>query len=429
MSARRTLLTNIFSLSGIQVVNYALPVLTVPYIVRVIGPDYYGLVNFAQAFALYFVIIVNYGFDLSATREVSLYRDNKEKLSVIFSSVIITKVILFIITLLIFTPLVFLIPKFKDSFIIFLFAYLIVIGNVALPVWLFQGLEKLARLALFNLIIKLSYAICIFLMITKESDYILIPLVLSLSQIMVGVVAFLYSVKVIRISFIFPEIEEVKKAFKSGWNLFLSFISMNLYTTSNIVILGLFCSNSNVGYFSASTKVIGVIQSLVLLPINQSFFPRLSNILSNSRHEGIGLLKKLTFVIGVTMFFISILLFSFSDLIIKVVFGSKFLEASYSLRIMAIIPFFIGLSNIFGIQGIINLKMDKQFLVSTLIGALISILLNLLLVPIYFEIGTAISWLITEVFICISFLITLLRSDINPFDWRFLKSLNFRNKM
>ena len=426
MSNRKSLLKNLFSLSGIQVINYIVPIIVVPFIVRIIGPESYGLVNFAQAFAAYFVLIVNYSFDLSATREISVNRNNKQNLSRIFSSVIIAKLLLFIITIVIFFSLVLLIPKFHHNIAIFAFAYLLVIGNIFLPIWLFQGLEKLARLSFFNFLIKISYAVSIFLLIRDKSDYFLIPLIFSISQIIVGIAAFYYSIRFFQISFFLPNMNDIKKTFIEGWNLFLSFISISFYTTSNIVILGLFATNLSVGYFSASNKIISVVQSLILLPINQAFFPRVSTLINYSKKDGIILLKKLTFIIGLVMLFASTIIFIFSDLIIKIVFGSTFIDAVDCLKIMAFLPFIVGLNNVFGIQGMINLKMDKQFMILISIGALISIVLNFILVPIYFETGTAISWLTAEIFLNISFYFVLLKSKINLFDWKYFKSLVFK---
>ncbi len=422
MSNRRILFTNLFSLSGIQAVNYIIPVLVIPYVVRIIGPDYYGLVNFAQAFVLYFVLIVNYGFDFSATREISVNRENKEKLSNIFSSVMLAKAALFFISLMVFLPLIILVPKFNHDIELFIFAYLMILGNIFLPIWLFQGLEKLARLSVFNLIIKTVYAVSIFFFIREKEDFLLIPLILSISQVIVGAAAFLYSIKTFHISLLFPGIEEIKRAFKDGWNLFLSAVSINLYTTSNIVILGLFSTNLNVGYFSASNKIISVVQALLLGPMNQAFFPRISSIINYSKSDGIAFLKKLTFAAGIILFITSLLIFIFSDLIIRIIFGSKFTDAAVCLRIMAFLPFIIGLSNVFGVQGMINLKMDKQFLILTFIGALISIVLNLFLVPVYSENGTAVSWLITEIFITVSFFVVLLKNRINLLDWKYFKT-------
>lgn len=428
MSKRNTLVKNIFSLSGIQVINYIIPVLIVPYIVRIIGPSSYGLINFAQGITAYFIIIVNYSYDLSATREVSLNRNNKDKLSEIFSSVLFSKIILFLVTSLIYFPLICLIPRLKTHFILFLFSYLIIVGNILLPIWLFQGLEKLSRLSIFYFLVKLLYALLILTLIRDAKDYILIPLILSISQLVVGFTAFLYAIKIFKVSLIFINKNQIKKSLTNGWNLFLSSISTNIYASSNIVILGLFSSNLNVGYFSAASKIIIVIQSLLLVPMNQSFFPRISNLMNNKKEQGIIVLKNLTFFVGIIMFFASLLIFLFSDIIINIVFGSKFIYASQTLKIMAFLPFVIGLNNVFGIQGLINLKMDKQFLIVTFVGAMISIVLNLILVPIYFENGTAISWLLTEIFIMVSFFITLRKNNILLFDWEYFKSYLTRLK-
>jgi O-antigen/teichoic acid export membrane protein len=422
MSARRTLLTNIFSLSGIQVVNYALPVLTVPYIVRVIGPDYYGLVNFAQAFTAYFILIVSYGFDFTATREVAIYRDDKEKLSEIFSSVIAAKVLLFLLTLFIFLPIVFLIPKFRADIEIYVYAYLVIIGMVLMPTWLFQGKEKLARLSLFNFFIKLLYAVSIFIFIKNRNDYLLIPLIFSVAQIIVGGTSYVYAVKVFGVSMKFTRLKNISSALKDGWKLFLSTVSINLYTTSNVVILGILGSNLSVGYFAAAGKIITVIQGLLLMPMNQSFYPRVASIMNESKEKAIILLKKLTVSVGLIMFLASVIILIFSDFIIRIVFGGKFMEAAECLKIMAFAPFFIGISIVLGNQALLALKMDKYLLIITSVGAGLSISLNIILVPVFLQNGAALSWLITEFFIMICFYLVLLKKKINLIDLRVIKS-------
>ena len=105
---------------------------------------------------------------------------------------------------------------------------------------------------------------------------------------------------------------------------------------------------------------------------------------------------------------------------VKLVFGEQFLEAATCLRIISFIPFITGLSNIFAVQGLLNLKMDKIFLIITFIGALISIVLNFLLVPRYRENGTAAVWLITELFITFVSYIVLLKNNINLLDFKYL---------
>lgn len=425
MSPRKVLLTSLFSLSGIQIVNYVVPIITIPYIVRIIGPDNYGLVNFAQAFAAYFLLIVNYGFEYSATRDISINRNDKKKISEIFSSVVMAKFLLFLFTLLIFLPIVFFDPAFRANFEIYIFSYLIIIGNIFLPVWLFQGLEKLPRLSAFNFFVRMIYAALIFIFITEKDDYLLIPLIVAVAQFVVGVSSFIYSIKVFEITFTFSKWEDIKHSLKEGWKLFLSNISISLYTTSNIVILGIFSTTLSVGYFSAASKIVGVVQTLLLGPMNLVFFPRMSSVINDSLERGVVILKKLTFIVVILMFFASLFILIFSDPIIRIIFGKEFAEAASCLRIISFLPLIIGLSGVFGVQGMLNFKMDKLFLAITFIGAVISIGLNFYLVPLYSEIGTSLSWLITEIFITSAFFITLLKNKINLMDFGFLKTTKF----
>ena len=136
---KKRLLSNFFSLSVLQAFTYILPLLTLPYLVRNLGIDKFGLVMFSQAFIMFFSILVDYGFNLSATREISIHRDNKEKITEIFSTVIMIKVILIIVSFLILSILVFSFEIFLNNYKLYFFTFLMVIGQALFPVWYFQG--------------------------------------------------------------------------------------------------------------------------------------------------------------------------------------------------------------------------------------------------------------------------------------------------
>ena len=133
-NTKKRLLENFFSLSLLQAANYILPLITIPYLVRVLGPEKFGLVSFAQAFIQYFVFLTDYGFNLSAVRKVSIYREDAKKISQIFSSVFVIKFLLCILSFSILASLVFSVDKFRSDWELYFVTFGMVVGNLLLPI-------------------------------------------------------------------------------------------------------------------------------------------------------------------------------------------------------------------------------------------------------------------------------------------------------
>lgn len=415
----KILLKNIFSLSILQFANYVLLLITIPYVVRVIGPDKFGLISFAQAFATYFLLVVNYGFDLSATREILSNRDNKNTLVRIYSNVLFTKAFLFTLCTLIFTSLIFLIPKFRENILVFIVSYLIVAGYVLFPTWLFQGLEKLYITSIFNFIVKLLFTIGIFIFVRNKNDFYLVPLLMSLGQIFAGTLALMYSLKLLDWKINMPRLEDIFRELKNGFSVFISLVFINFYTISNTFILGFFAPHENVGYFVSGSKLVLVFQTLVLAPLAQSLYPHVGKILRNDLNRGIEYIKKFSVIVTALTLPASIFLLIFAPILVKVFLGDQYLPSINVVRILSFFPFIIGLSNLYGIQTTLNLKMDKDFFKVVMGGSIINLLLNVLLDHKLAEIGSSVSWLITEIYITSAFIILLEAKGIKIIDFKF----------
>lgn len=144
------------SLLSVQGVNYLLPLITLPYLLRVLGPEKFGVVAFAQAFVQYFVLFTDYGFNLTATKAISIYRDEKKSIRNLFYNNVDKDFIngfSFIVLILI----VFSVDKFKIDWNIYISTFGIVIGNVMFPIWFFQGMENMKVVSILNAISKIIF--------------------------------------------------------------------------------------------------------------------------------------------------------------------------------------------------------------------------------------------------------------------------------
>jgi PST family polysaccharide transporter len=305
---KKRLLSNFFSLSILQVFTYILPLLTLPYLVRVLGVDKFGLVMFAQAFIIFFNILVDFGFDLSATREVSIHRDDKEKLTEIFSSVMSIKVMLIFVSFLILTIVVFSFEKFLNDWELYYLSFLVVIGNAMFPIWYFQGIEKMKYITIVNITSKLIFTILIFVAIQEPSDYIYIPILNGFGFIIGGIISLWIVYKNFNQSFIFQKYIVLKMYFIDSSQFFLSRVSVTIYTSANVFVLGLFTNTTMVGYYSIAEKLYQAIQGFYG-PVTQVLYPYIA------KAKNIKLFKKLfTYIVLINMLGIFLLYFLSQDI-------------------------------------------------------------------------------------------------------------------
>ncbi len=408
---KKRLLSNFLSLSILQGANYILPLITLPYLVRVLGAEKFGLIMFAQAFIQYFVTLTDYGFNLSATREISIHRDNKEKVSEIFSSIMIIKFGLLILSFILLTLIVFSFEKFRKDWIIYYLTFGIVVGQVLFPVWLFQGMEKMKYITFLNILSKLLFTVAIFIFIHKTSDFIYVPLINSLGFITAGIIGLWIVFKTFNITFKYIGRNILIHHLKEGWHIFISSVAINLYTVSNTFILGIFTNNTIVGYYSAAEKLIKAIQGL-LIPVSQTIYPYISKLINESLKKAILFLKKMLILIGSISFLFSLILFLFSEEIVNIVLGYQYKESIVVLKILAFLPFIVALSNLFGIQTMLTLNYKKAFSNILVSASIINILLAFILVPLYKHIGISFALLISEIFVTVTMFLYLQKKGI-----------------
>ena len=313
---KKRLASNFFSLSVLQIFSYVLPLLTLPYLVRVLGVETFGLVAFATAFITFFNILVDYGFNLSATREVSIHRENKDKITEIYSSVLSIKFILIFVSFVILSFVVFTFEKFSSHALLYFITFISVIGQALFPIWYFQGMERMKYITIINIFSKVVFTIAIFVFVHEESDYLMVPLLTGLG-ILIGSLYALYIIKKdFNQSFVWQNIETMKIHFKDSSQFFLSRVSVSIYTSANAFVLGLFTNNTMVGYYSIAEKLYMAIQSLYG-PITQALYPYVA------KERNIKLFKKIFYsVVGLNILGV-VFLYFFGEYIFAFLFTKE----------------------------------------------------------------------------------------------------------
>ena len=397
---KKVVLENFASLSTLQGINYLLPLLVLPYLVRVIGPEKFGLIAFAQSFIQYFMIITDYGFSLSATRKISLCR-KKEEASTVFSSVMTVKFILASLSYLVLLVLINTIPKFRSDWLLYLFSFGAVIGNTLFPVWFFQGTEKMKYIAIINIAGGLIYAGSVFIFVRTPADYLLVPLLNSLFFIITGIFGLYVAFKEFSLEFIFQSYSDIKLELKTGWDIFISTIAINTYTTTRIFAVGLLTNNIITGYYSIAEKITGVIQTFPLASLSQAIYPRLSNIFAKSKRRAQNLMQKVQHSTTLAYLLAIPVIFFISPLIVKIACGKIFPEVVLSLKMLLLSIFFIS-ANAFKVQFLLVCGRPDIYSRIHILAALLGLPLIFIFICYFSFLGAAAATITIEAIIFIS---------------------------
>jgi len=333
-SKYKKLTSNFSYLVIIEAINKILPLLVVPYIVNILGIEKYGILAFSLAIIMYFKILTTYSFDLTATKYISQYREDKDKISQYYWTVLFTKFFLLLISFSILIISLTLFETLNQERVVLLFTFLMVIGEVMTPLWFFRGIEEMKYVAYLSVITKILYTASIFLIIKNENDYPIVALLSSLSHIIVGVIALYYIYRKFNITFYRPKLKEILYLIEEGKDIFLSKLSVSLYSTTNNILLGFLAGYTAVGIYSIANTIYGAFLQLVYV-YNTVVYPYLAKYLKD-KQEFLIQAKKLLALYIILLIISSILLYSSSEFIIELLFGKNNKETIEVLNIMAL---------------------------------------------------------------------------------------------
>ncbi|HOW42387.1 MAG TPA: flippase [Candidatus Omnitrophota bacterium] len=382
---RRLVLHNFLSLSTLQAINYVLPLLLLPYLIRVIGPEKFGLIAFAQAFVQYFLILTDYGFNLSATREIALCKEKNDKVCAIFSSVMTVKIALAVISCVLLLLIVRFIPRFRHDWLVFVLSFGIVIGNTLFPVWYYQGTERMRHIAKLNIIAGLIITALIFIFVSSPEDYLRIPVIYSGVSIITGIIGLRMVFRKFGVFFVFQAYPDIRQQIKSGWNIFSSIVAINAYTATRIFAVGLLTNNMFTGYYSIAERMAQIVQMFPLASLTQALYPRLSKIYQRNRKKAWELMLRIQQVTtGISSVSIP-LIYVCAGLITGWICGKPYPEVILTFRLLLLSVLFVA-ANAFKVQFLLVCGKTRNY-------ARIHITAALFGLPLIFGCIYAFSWL------------------------------------
>lgn len=396
-AGRGRLFSNMVSLSFLQATNYIVPLVALPYLVRALGDDRFGLVMFSQAFIQYFMIVVDFGFELTATREISIHRNNREKLSEIFSAVFTLKIILMVLSLMLMTSVVFSIDQFRREWALYYLSFGMVIGQMMFPIWFFQGIERMRYIMVFNLLAKIVFTGLLFVFIHRPEDYHWYAIVNSGGYLLAGIVSFIVALRLDLFRIVPVSSQLLFEMFKKTYNVFLSNVGGSLYMTATPLVLGLVTGrNDLVGYYTVAEKAVRGIRYSVT-PVTQALFPYLSlRFLKESPRDSVSALYKIVRYLSPLLFLMVIVVFVFANDMTRILTGGTNPSTVLNMRIISGILLVGTVNNVLGVLGMINLGMEPQFRNSILFCGAFNLLASFLGSFFFLDVGAALSLLATE---------------------------------
>lgn len=382
----KTVFANFGYLSLLQIAGYVFPLITMPYLARVIGADGFGKIAFASAVVVWFQTVVDWGFNLTATRDVAQYRDDREKVSQIFSNVLWARCLLMLISGVVLLGLVAIVPYFRENVAVILITFLMIPGYILFPDWMFQSLEKMKYTTIFNLLMKLLFTFAVFIFINKREDYVIQPLLSAISYFICGIGALYLILHKWGYTLYRPQWKEIIKTIKGSTDVFINNIMPNFYNSFSVLLLGFFGGPVANGLYEGGNKFPTIFYQFQSV-LSRAFYPFLARRLD--KHDFFAKLNMSIAIIG------TVLIIIVSPWVIKIILGKEFENSIIVMQILSASLVFLSMNFTYGTSYLIIIHKEKPLKNLTFVSSIIGMCVSFPLIFYYSYIGAAIT-----VFIC-----------------------------
>lgn len=378
--------------------NYIFPLLTYPYISRVLGVSNIGICNFVDNIIDLAILISMMGTTILGVREIAINKGNHRSLDNAFSSIFLLNAVFTLAALIILGIVSLTVPELNGYRHMLSIGMFKLVFNFLLFDWFFRGIEEFRYITIRSIIVRLAYVLAVFIFVRNQDDYVVYYL---LSVGTIGLNAIVNCVHVTKFIHIKFSIVCCRKVLRPFMMLGAYLISNSFYTTFNVVYLGFVSNDTQVGYFTTATKIFTLILTLYGA-LTSVLLPRASFLLSENRKEEFrNLINKSLSILKI--FAIPVIIFSFvmAPQIVRVVCGAGYEDAVVPFMIVVPIVLINGLEQVLVVQILMPLRKDKVILYNSFAGAILGVMLNVLLVGFLQSVGSSLVWILSETLILI----------------------------
>lgn len=365
-----------------QVANYLLPLVTIPYITRTVGPANYGWIEFATVGMLYFSAIVMYGFGTTATRRVAAASHDMQAVSRIYSTVMSARLLLLLAAIVLFVLAISFSLVLRERASLLMWAFPVVFGWALYPEFLFQGLQRLRPLAINSVVFKAAGALAVFVFLETADQYARVPAINGMVQLGMALALLWWAHRSFKqLSFTWQAWSAIKLYLVEGVYVFLAQMFNRVYVFGAIIFLGFFMAERELGLFAAGMKLITVTQSFLFLPLSGALFPYMTRLYSDDSNRYRIQFKQFVGVMMAVTIAAALVLYALAPSLVKLLFGDEYLAAVPFVRIMA--PLLVATTLFYFTvqQGLIVLKRDRLHMLIILMTGIGAVVFNLLFVP------------------------------------------------
>lgn len=378
--------------------NYIFPLITFPYVSRVLGVEAIGLCGFINSVIDYFVLFSTMGLNILGIREIAKVKNDKAELSKTFSSLFFLNFVTTTIMLCVLVVATLVVPKFRENTDLMMIGGAKLMFNFLLIEWFYKGIENFRYITIRSVIVKSLYVVSVLLFVNARQDYVIYFFLCTLMVIINAVINLSYSRNVVKLSYRNANIKLYAKPF---FILGIYSLLTSMYTTFNVSFLGFVTSDTQVGYYTTATRIYGLVFS-VYTAFSGVMMPRMSSILADGDMNKFKELvnKSYSFLLFLS---VPLVVFTFfhSPGIIRVISGEGYEGAILPMRIIMPMMIIIGFELILIEQILMPMRKDKMILINSIAGAVVGVLLNISIVPFWGSVGSAIVKASSEIMVFI----------------------------